>query len=127
MAYTLIEVVDFGADLIPTLLSLSSVRMTSTILSASLRQVEAYYHKFRTRLSVVHGLQLRRLISYLDAMSKVAEDWRTRQQGQKERGSEVMSIPDYVQRLGQKVDGINLLEVGAYLKKSRVLVLHPCS
>jgi len=60
-------------------------------------------------------------------MSKVAEDWRTRQQGQKERGSEVMSIPDYVQRLGQKVDGINLLEVGAYLKKSRVLVLHPCS
>lgn len=116
-----IEVIDVGADLIPTLLALSSVSVTSSVLSASFRQVETYYHKFRTRFSAVHGLQLRRLISYLDAMSKVAEDWRTRMEGQGCGGSEVMSIPNYVQRLGQKVDGINLLEIGAYLKKSKVL------
>ncbi|KAL4080644.1 DNA repair helicase [Scleroderma citrinum] len=111
-----IVIIDEAHNLIPTLLSLSSVSVTSNILSASLRQVEVYYHKFRTRLSVVHSLQLRRLISYLNAMIKVMEEKR----GQTEARSEVMSIPDYMQKLGQKVDGINLLEIESYLKKSKI-------
>ncbi|KAG6332133.1 hypothetical protein ID866_6952 [Astraeus odoratus] len=50
-------------------------------------------------------------------MSSAAEDWRIAAT----RGTtEVISIPDYVQRLGCKVDGINLLEIEAYLKKSKI-------
>ncbi|KAF9236528.1 DNA repair helicase [Melanogaster broomeanus] len=119
-----VVVIDEAHNLIPTLLSLSSVRVTSHVLSTSLRQVAVYYQKFRTRLSAVHSLHLKRLIGYLDAMRKVMEDWRTSKSKAElhsaEGRSEVFSIPDFMQRLGRKVEGINLLEVEAYLKHSKI-------
>ncbi|KAI6039688.1 helicase C-terminal domain-containing protein [Pisolithus marmoratus] len=90
--------------------------VTSTSLSVSLQQVKTYYEKFRNRLAASHGLHLRRLISYLEAMSKVVEEWAATKQA----STEVMSIPDYMQRLGRKVDGINLLEIESYLRKSKI-------
>ncbi|KIJ17945.1 hypothetical protein PAXINDRAFT_72571, partial [Paxillus involutus ATCC 200175] len=111
-------------DLIPTLLSLSSVRVTSHGLSTSLKQVAAYYQKFRTRLSAVHSLHLKRLVGYLNAMQKVMEDWKVSKSKAglhtAEGRTEVMTIPDFMQRLGRKVEGINLLEVEAYLKHSKI-------
>lgn len=111
-----IVIIDEAHNLIPTLLSLSSVSITSATLSISLQQVETYYHKFRNRLAPSHGLHLRRLSSYLQAMSKVVEEWIV----SKQVSTEVMSIPDYMQRLGRKVDGINLLEIETYLRKSKI-------
>ncbi|KAI5995980.1 helicase C-terminal domain-containing protein [Pisolithus orientalis] len=111
-----IVIIDEAHNLIPTLLSLSSVSVTSTTLAISLQQVETYYNKFRNRFAASHGLHLRRLISYLQAMSKVVEEWTET----KQTSTEVMSIPDYVQRLGRKVDGINLLEIETYLRKSKI-------
>ncbi|KAI5995214.1 DNA repair helicase [Pisolithus albus] len=111
-----IVIIDEAHNLIPTLLSLSSVSITSATLSISLQQVETYYHKFRNRLAPSHGLHLRRLISYLQAMSKVVEEWIA----SKQVSTEVMSIPDYIKKLGRKVDGINLLEIETYLRKSKI-------
>ncbi|KAF9235161.1 DNA repair helicase [Melanogaster broomeanus] len=109
-----VVVIDEAHNLIPTLLSLSSVRVTSHVLSTSLRQVAAYYQKFRTRLSVVHSLHLKRLIGYLDAMHTVMEDWRTSKSKAELHSAEGRS------EAGRKVEGINLLEVEAYLKHSKI-------
>lgn len=112
-----------SSDLIPTLLSLSSVRVTSYILSASLIQVAAYYEKFRTRLSAQHGLHLKRLIKYMEAMQKVMEDWKatkTKAGSATDERTEVLTISNFMEKLGRNAVGINLLEIEAYLKRSKV-------
>lgn len=109
--------------MIPTLLSLSSVRVTSRILSTSLQQVTTYYEKFRTRLSPLHSLHLKRLINYMEAIQKVMGDWRT---ARSQAGSaadaktEVFTISNFMEKLGRRAVGINLLEIEAYLRKSKV-------
>jgi chromosome transmission fidelity protein 1 len=111
-----------ASDLIPTLLSLSSVRLTSNILSTSLKQVSVYYQKFRNRLSAMHALHLKRLLNFLDAFQKVAMDWMAQKSSaiSKRQDTEVMTVPDFIHRLGRKVEGINLLEIESYLKRSKV-------
>lgn len=113
----------YSLDLIPTLLSLSSVRVTSYILTSSLSQVTTYYEKFRTRLSALHSLHLKRLISYMRAIQKVTEDWRaTKAKAGPTTGArtEVLTISSFMEKLGRKATGINLLEIETYLKKSKV-------
>lgn len=82
-----------------------------------------YYEKFRTRLSAQHSLHLKRLISYMEAIQKITDEWKATKS---EAGStadvrtEVFTIPNIVEKLGRKAAGINLLEIEAYLKKSKV-------
>lgn len=108
--------------MIPTLLSLSSVRLTSNLLSTSLEQVSIYYQKFRSLLSAAHALHLKRLVNFLDAFRKVALEWMAEKSNAKSRkqDTEVITVPDFIHMLGRKVEGINLLEIEAYLKRSKV-------
>lgn len=115
-------IIDEAHNLIPTLLSLSSVRLTSNILSTSLKQVSVYYQKFRNRLSAMHALHLKRLLNFLDAFQRVAMDWIAQKLSLKSKShdTEVMNVPDFIHRLGRKVEGINLLEIESYLKRSKI-------
>ncbi|KAH7885110.1 helicase C-terminal domain-containing protein [Phlebopus sp. FC_14] len=119
-----VVIIDEAHNLIPTLLSLSTVRVTSDTLTTSLNQVAVYYQKFRTRLSTLHSIHLKRLINYLGAMQKVVDEWKLSKRKQGVHGAnskiEVLTIPDFVQRLGRKVDGINLLEIETYLRQSKI-------
>lgn len=117
-----VVIIDEAHNLIPTLLSLSSVRLTSNILSTSLKQVSVYYQKFRNRLSAMHALHLKRLLNFLDAFQRVAMDWITQKSSakSKKQDTEVMTVPDFIHRLGRKVEGINLLEIESYLKRSKI-------
>lgn len=117
-----VVIIDEAHNLIPTLLSLSSVRLTSNILSTSLKQVSVYYQKFRNRLSAMHALHLKRLLNFLDAFQKVAMDWMAQKSSaiSKRQDTEVMTVPDFIHRLGRKVEGINLLEIESYLKRSKI-------
>lgn len=117
-----VVIIDEAHNLIPTLLSLSSVRLTSNILSNSLKQVSVYYQKFRNRLSAMHALHLKRLLNFLDAFQRVAMDWMTQRLSAKSKrqDTEVMTVPDFIHRLGRKVEGINLLEIESYLKRSKI-------
>lgn len=113
----------YSLDLIPTLLSLSSVRVTSHTLTISLNQVTTYHEKFRTRLSALHSLHLKRLINYMEAVQKVMDDWRRTRLGASsttDAKSEVFTISNFMEKLGRKAVGINLLEIEAYLKRSKV-------
>lgn len=82
-----------------------------------------YYEKFRTRLSALHSLHLKRLINYVEAIQKVMEDWRTTRSkagSTTDARTEVFTISNFMEKLGSKAGGINLLEIEAYLKRSKV-------
>ncbi|KAG0700431.1 DNA repair helicase [Suillus ampliporus] len=117
-----VVIIDEAHNLIPTLLSLSSVRLTSNLLLTSLKQVSVYYQNFRNRLSATHALHLKRLLGFLDAFRKVAMDWMAEKMNAKSRrqDTEVMTVPDFIHMLGRKVEGINLLEIESYLKRSKI-------
>lgn len=82
-----------------------------------------YYEKFRTRLSALHSLHLKRLINYMEAIQKVMEDWRatkTKAGLTTDTRTEVLTISNFMERLGRKAVGINIVEIEAYLKRSKV-------
>lgn len=111
------------SDLISTLLSLSAVRLSMQTLTTSLEQVSIYYSKFRNRLSARHALHIKRLVAFLTALKAYAMEWgETNHVDSKKaaENTEVMTVGDFVQRLGRKVEGINLLEIEAYLRESKV-------
>lgn len=114
--------IKYPVDLIPTLLSLSTTRLPFHILQNSLSQVSIYLSKFRTRLSANHALHLRRLVIFLDALKKYASVWLEKKKGDKnvKERVEVMTVGELMQRLGRKVEGINMLEVEEYLRSSKV-------
>ncbi|KAH7904949.1 DNA repair helicase [Hygrophoropsis aurantiaca] len=117
-----IVIIDEAHNLIPTMLSLSSVRLTFGILSISLLQVSAYFKKFRTRLSSTHALHLNRLIQFMSALQKFIADWKIARTTSKNMNAttEVFKVPDMIQQLGRKVEGINLLEIEGYLRRSKI-------
>jgi chromosome transmission fidelity protein 1 len=108
------------ADLIPTLLSLSTARLPFSTLSISFQQVCIYVSKFRTKLSTSNMLHLKRLVMFLDALQKYALEWKEKNGKADASKVEVMTVADLLDRLGRKVAGVNLLEIEAYLKSSKV-------
>jgi chromosome transmission fidelity protein 1 len=115
-------------DLISMLLSLSAVRLPLQTLTTSLDQVSIYLSKFQTRLTPAHALHLKRLVTFLDALRTYAREWN---ELRKKKGAERMQIfmvPDLIQRLGRRVEGVNFLEIELYLRTSKVLCfcVHVC-
>lgn len=76
-------------------------------------------------------LHLKRLVVFLDALKKYALEWKesrigkSSEQGQKAGGekAEVMTVVELLARLGRKATGVNLLEIEAYLRRSKVICL----
>jgi chromosome transmission fidelity protein 1 len=108
------------ADLIPTLLSLSTARLPFSTLSISFQQVCIYVSKFRTKLSTSNMLHLKRLVMFLDALQRYALEWKEKNGKADASKVEVMTVADLLDRLGRKVAGVNLLEIETYLKSSKV-------
>ncbi|KAJ2935178.1 hypothetical protein H1R20_g1973, partial [Candolleomyces eurysporus] len=115
-----------SSDLIPTLLSLSTNVLSYSSLAVSLQQVCTYVQRFKNRLSAVNMLHLKRLVVFLDALKKAASEWRDQRvaalknKQQKLEKSEVLTVVDFMGRLGKKASSINLLEIESYLKKSKI-------
>ncbi|KII90522.1 hypothetical protein PLICRDRAFT_697066 [Plicaturopsis crispa FD-325 SS-3] len=118
-----IVIIDEAHNLISTLLSLSAVRLSMQTLTTSLEQVSIYYSKFRDRLSARHALHIKRLVAFLTALKAYAVEWGENSHVGSKKATdktEVMTVGDFVQRLGRKVEGINLLEIEAYLRESKI-------
>jgi chromosome transmission fidelity protein 1 len=105
-------------DLIPTLLSLSTTRLLYTTLVTALEQVCGYVSRFRTRLSAINVLHLKRLVVFLDALKKYLGEWK-KARANETLNAEVISVAQLIDRMGKKVAGINLLEIETYLKRSK--------
>ncbi|PCH35736.1 DNA repair helicase [Wolfiporia cocos MD-104 SS10] len=133
-----VVIIDEAHNLISTLLSLSTTRLPLRTLSTARQQLSIYLSRFRTRLATAHTLHLARLINLLDSLNRYAEEWRdgstpdkashkppaaTAKPSEAEtRGQhvEVMTPGELLQRLGRKAEGVNLLEVEAYLRISKI-------
>jgi len=78
-----------------------------------------YVQRFKNRLSGANMLHLKRLVVFLDALKKAVLVWKEGKIAKLEK-AEVMTLVDFTDKLGKKAASINLLEVEAYLKKSKV-------
>jgi chromosome transmission fidelity protein 1 len=76
-------------------------------------------------LSSNHALHLKRLIVFLEAFKKYLAEWLEAKQSKKclDGEVEVMTVVELMQRLGRKAEGINMLEIEAYLRSSKVVVI----
>ncbi|KAJ3888732.1 helicase C-terminal domain-containing protein [Lentinula edodes] len=116
-----IVVVDEGHNLIPTLLSLSTVHLSLPLLQTALYQVTTYVTRFRNKLNPANLVQLKRLLAFLDALAKYSGEWRDmRQKSQHLEVQEVLTPAELIERMGRKVLGLNMLEIVNYLKKSKI-------
>ncbi|KDR82649.1 hypothetical protein GALMADRAFT_57427 [Galerina marginata CBS 339.88] len=114
-----IVLIDEAHNLIPTLLSLSTNRLSSTTLLTSFQQVCAYVSRFKTRLSPANMLHLKWLVMFLDALKKYVEEWKDARMNRREK-TEVITAAELMDKLGRRVSRINLLEIESYLKRSKV-------
>lgn len=108
-----IVVIDEAHNLPSTLLSLSTVSLPLTVLDPSLDQLEAYVNRFKTRLSPVNLLTLKRLAVFLVAL-------RASLVQAKPGTSEVTDVSSFTTRLGPKAASINLLDIVTHLKKTKL-------
>ncbi|CAL1712032.1 unnamed protein product [Somion occarium] len=121
-------IIDEAHNLISTLLSLSTIQLPLKTLTTSLHQLSIYLARFKDRLSTQNSLHLKRLVGLLDALLKYAEEWKGERNkvnpnpgpAKAKENVETMTSGELLRKLGRKVEGINLLEVEAYLKKSRI-------
>lgn len=68
---------------------------------------------------------------FLDALKKYAMEWKearkSKSTGQDRQADgekvEVMTVAELLERLGRKAAGVNLLEIAAYLRRSKVTCL----
>jgi len=67
-------------------------------------------------------LHLKRLVVFLESLRAYAAKWKDEKTNTKDALPEVMTVGELIGRLGKKVAGINLMEVEAYLKKSKASV-----
>ena len=66
-------------------------------------------------------LHLKRLVIFLDALKKYVGEWKDARVREKEKEmAEVMTVAQLTERMGKRVAGINLLEIEAYLRRSKV-------
>ncbi|KIK59311.1 hypothetical protein GYMLUDRAFT_1004719 [Collybiopsis luxurians FD-317 M1] len=120
-----VVIVDEGHNLISTLLSLSTVHLSLALLQTALHQVTTYVTKFRNRLNPANLVQLKRLLTFLDALAKYMEEWREQRPKSHagklaQESQEVLTPAELLECLGRKVVGVNMLEVVEYLKKSKI-------
>ncbi|KAK7048171.1 ATP-dependent DNA helicase CHL1 [Favolaschia claudopus] len=115
-----IVIIDEAHNLIPTLLSLSTARLPFATLVTSFQQVCIYLKRFRTKLNPENLLHLKRLVLFLDALQKYTLQWKDNNSKADSSKVEVMTAAQLLDRLGNKVASINMLEIEAYLKKSKI-------
>ncbi|KAJ3733285.1 helicase C-terminal domain-containing protein [Lentinula guzmanii] len=135
-----IVIIDEGHNLIPTLLSLSTVHISLQLLQTALNQVTTYMTKFRNRLNPTNLVQLKRLLAFLDVLARYVGEWRDQrvepraaqsgqlasppanidQKAQQFEFQEVLTPTELIERMGRKVVGLNMLEIVKYLKKSKI-------
>ncbi|ESK95799.1 chl1 helicase [Moniliophthora roreri MCA 2997] len=114
-----IVIIDEAHNLISTLLSLSTTRLTLQTLQTSFAQVGVYVSKFRNRLSAQNMLHLKRLVAFLDALRKYLSEWKTNNLSSS-RKAEVLNTAELLGRLGRRIVGLNMLAIEQYLKSSKI-------
>ncbi|KAF7422865.1 ATP-dependent DNA helicase chl1 [Pleurotus ostreatus] len=119
-----VVVIDEAHNLISTLLSITSARLTSRALGVAFAQVCHYVAKFRTRLLAFHMLHLKRLVTFMKALKEYLVEWAkspaSASQAHAKTKTEALTPARLLERVGKNVAGFNFLEIESYLRKSKV-------
>lgn len=118
-----VVIIDEAHNLIDTILSIHSVVIGVNVIRHSLMQLTAYTMRFKTRLSGVNALHLKRLLVFLKALDSFCRDHMLAcASGEAAKGHEgnLLGIAQFMSRLGTKVECINLLEIRQYMRASRI-------
>lgn len=67
-------------------------------------------------------LHLKRLVTFLEALIKFVTEWKEQNGKADKSQGEVMTVAQLLEQLGRRVSGVNLLEIEAYLKSSKVFL-----
>lgn len=111
-------IIDEAHNLIDTILSIHTVSLPHSVLKKSLEQLRIYLQRFRKMLTPQHALHLRRLVEFLVAVDKYCNDLATQFTGAETEN--MMTPGEMIAVLGEKVQGINLLEIEKYLRTSKI-------
>ncbi|KAG8811441.1 ATP-dependent DNA helicase chl1 [Serendipita sp. 399] len=99
-------------DLIDTILSTHTVILPHSILKKSLQQLRV--------LTPVHALHLRRLVEFLVAVDRYCDQLASDASTSRTNLEKLMNPGELLTSLGEKVQGVNLLEIESYLRSSKV-------
>ncbi|KAL7424206.1 ATP-dependent DNA helicase chl1 [Cryptotrichosporon argae] len=136
-------VIDEAHNLIDTLLSIYSTSLSATHLASAVAQLKQYLARFKARLKPVHALWIRQTLAVLHGLVKVCECFSTGATGgtaatkgpdrpptqaQGAAGkrptpapaAEVLDVNALMARVGGGGDQVNLVELAAYLKDSKL-------
>ncbi|KAL5501633.1 CHL1 [Sanghuangporus vaninii] len=108
-----IVIIDEAHNLIDALLQLHTIELSVSMLQAAIEQLTAYLSRFRTRLNSTNSVQLKRLMLFLLALHQFVES-------RSATCNSVTSVSEFVESLGNKVNGINLHELQSYLTTSKI-------
>ncbi|WVQ69797.1 uncharacterized protein L199_008017 [Kwoniella botswanensis] len=113
-------VIDEAHNLIDTLLSIYSTTLTSNTISNAISQLQQYYARFKNRLKSVHSLKIRQVLSLLQGLTKVCQDFVTAHTGKEKIKNEVLNVNELMERIGKGNDQSNPLDLVGYLKESKL-------
>ncbi|KAI0050362.1 DNA repair helicase [Auriscalpium vulgare] len=109
-----VVVIDEAHNLLSTLLSLSTVSLPQHTLTTCIDQLSAYAARFKTRLSATHKVHLTRLVKLLSSLHSAMLEWDGRGLGS------VLRVDEMLAGVGGGVEGVNVLEIREYLRKSKL-------
>jgi chromosome transmission fidelity protein 1 len=110
-------------DLIDTLLSIYSTNLSHAHLNSALSQLDQYLARFRNRLKPNHALWIRQTVAVLRGLAKVCEKFLKEVKSLNWKGkgkAEMMDGNTLMSRIGGGSDQVNLMEMVAYLKESKL-------
>ena len=113
-------IIDEAHNLIDTLLSIHSVSLSLSTIRDSLEQLRGYHARFKARLKGRHLLQLRFLINVVAALEKFCLAQLAAAQPGSGEQSKMWTVRDVEAALGRGADGVNMLEINAYLRTSKL-------
>lgn len=102
-------------------MSIYSTSLTSSQLSNATSQLQQYLARFKNRLKATHALWIRQTLSVLQGLVRVCEG--SLEAAAKDKGRfkpEMMDTNTLMNRVGGGTDQVNLVELVAYLRESKL-------
>jgi chromosome transmission fidelity protein 1 len=108
-------ILDEAHNLIDTILSTHTVVVTSASIVQARQALEAYLERFKSRLKGSNAMHLKQFVGVVGALEQFCGEWI-----QSDAKEEIKTASDFVRSLKGSSDQVNFLQLGQYLKESKM-------
>jgi chromosome transmission fidelity protein 1 len=115
-----IVIIDEAHNLIDTILSSHSIAVSSKQIERCIAGAESYMARFGSRLKGVNEVNLKKLIKILRGLETFCSEMQDSDVRSSDNGTSSMTTSDLLKRIGGNVDQVNLLELEAWLRETKV-------